>query len=99
MMAIRLPRVREPKWYKVAYGKERFTNLAKADVKQGTWFLKPYWDVYKQFFKSNGISWQMLMEAWGLSNVYFVLWLEDKLPWEEAFNKFEEALNRILKKV
>ena len=93
-----MPRICEPKQYKKDYKrlKARSPKLALADLKQGTWLIKPYWDAFKYFFKHKRISWQMLMKAWGYANVYFLKWAEDELTWEEAFNKFEEALNKIL---
>ncbi len=100
MKKVKLPRTIEPKWYKDIYRKDKATssNLARAALKQGTWFLKPYWDRYKPLLKDMGVTWQMLMKAWGYSNMYFVQWAEGGLSWEEAFTKFEEALNETIEK-
>jgi len=101
MGRVRLPRTGEPKWYKDVYrrDKARSPDLARAALKQGTWFVKPYWDQYKQLLKDMGVTWQMLMEAWGYSNTYFVRWAEGEISWEEAFSKFEEALNRVVERM
>jgi len=96
---VRLPRVGEPVEAKrhfyegIVLRRDRATEAA---LKQGTWFTKPYWDSFKHFLKAQGVTWQILMEAWGMSSRYFLRWVEGSLSWEEALDEFEEAVNTVL---
>lgn len=93
-----LPRVPEPKNVKARFRREFMENprIADATIRQGTWFTKPYWDTYKNLLKDRGISWQILMEAWGRVSYEFVRWVRDEETWENAFKKLEESISYIL---
>jgi hypothetical protein len=96
---VKLPISEEPKEWKEYWKKElkEKPKIAKVSIKQGTWFTKWYWDKYKGELKSQGISWQNLMEAYGLSQYVFLKWIDDKESWENVINYLEERLNEILK--
>ena len=94
-----LPKIPEPKDAKARFKREFRENprLADAAIRQGTWFTKPYWDTYKNLLKDMGISWQVLMEAWGRVSYEFVRWVRDEETWENALKKLEESVDYLLK--
>lgn len=98
-MKIKLPRPPEPQSLKETWRTELRYNrkLALANIKQGTWFTKPYWDNYKEMLKAQGITWQNLMEAYGLCQYKFIEWVEGKESWDNVISFLEEQLNAILR--
>ena len=98
MVKVKLPRVGEPLYMKKRYQSCSLEEkkILRIVIKQGTWFTKPYWDAFKDYLKKQGVSWQLLMEAWGWTNYYFIEWAEGSISWEEAFSEFERALNNII---
>lgn len=70
-------------------------RLALANIKQGTWFTKPYWDSNRDVLKAQGITWQDLMEAYKLSQYKVIEWIEGKESWENVISFFKDQLNTI----
>jgi len=66
-MMVKIPRPEEPIHLKERWkeGLQRNRKIATASI-QGTWFTKPYWNSYKDVLKAQGVTWQDLMEAYGL---------------------------------
>ena len=95
----RLPRVREPVETKrhfyegIVLRRDRATEAA---LKQGTWFTKPYWDSFKPLLRAQGVTWQILMEVWGMASRYFLRWARGEMSWEEALDELEKAVNEVL---
>jgi len=98
-MEVKLPRIPEPKDLKEQWKRELRNNnkLAIASIKQGTWFTKPYWDQFKDILKAQGVTWQNLMEAYGLSQYKFIEWIKDEEVWDNVLSFLEEQLNSIIK--
>ena len=98
-MKIKLPRPPEPQIWREKWKKELQNNhkLALAHIKQGNWFTKPYWDTYKEVLKAQGITWQNLMEAYGLCQYKFIEWIEGKESWNNVISSLEEQLNAIVR--
>ena len=98
-MKVKIPRPPEPKDLKKEW-KKRFQNDRKvtlASIKQGTWFTKPYWDSFKDILKSQGVTWQDLMEAFGLCQYKFIEWIEGKESWDKVLSYLEEQLNAVMR--
>lgn len=63
-------------------------------IKQGTWLTTPLWNDYAwgPKLKNRGVSWADFMQAYGSSQYAFIKWKRDETTWEEAMNKFIEAI-------
>jgi len=98
-MMVKIPRPEEPIHLKECWKDElqRNRKIAIASIKQGTWFTKPYWDSYKDVLKAQGVTWQDLMEAYGLCQYKFIEWIEGKISWEKVISDLEEQLNAIIR--
>ena len=96
---IKIPRPEEPTHQKERWKIElqRDRKIAIAAIKQGTWFTKPYWDSYKDVLKAQGVSWQDLMEAYGLCQYKFLEWIEGRESWDKVISYLEEQLNAIIR--
>lgn len=96
---VKIPRSEEPvhlkEYWKVELQRDR--KIAIVSIKQGTWFTKLYWDNYKDMLKAQGITWQDLMEAFGLCQYKFIRWIEDKESWDNVITSLEEALNDVVR--
>ena len=70
-MKIKIPRPPEPKNLKKEWKRRLQSDreVTLASIKQGTWFTKPYWDSFKDVLKAQGVTWQYLMEAFGLCQI------------------------------
>lgn len=72
-------------------------SLARAAIMQGTWFTTPYYRKFKDVLNAQGVTWSILMEAFGRINVWFVRWAEGKITWDEVMNMLEKAVNNVIR--
>jgi len=98
-MGVKIPQPEEPTHLRKRWKEElqRNRKIALASIKQGTWFTKPYWDTYKDVLKAQGVTWQDLMEAFGLCQYKFIEWIEGRESWDKVISYLEEQLNAVIR--